>query len=261
MSNGDQSKPVSKLEDLPYYKEEFTAELEKIGINDLEDLKAALADETKVKLIEEEVSGVGPKTIEHWQSAINEKKVSTAKKVAKKSESGNDEDNEEKSIVPAEGSQTEIVETEIVTSKGVEIVEKGGYKVKLKPELDQDTKDLLDLRYDISHARPRFLRQEWFRFPRLGLKWRRPRGMHSKMKHHINYRPVVVSIGYRGPKAVRGLHSSGFEEVMIFNVDQLEKLDPKQQAARVGGGVGTKKRLAIQAKADELGIRILNRTG
>ncbi len=80
MSNGDQSKPVSKLEDLPYYKEEFTAELEKIGINDLEDLKAALADETKVKLIEEEVSGVGPKTIEHLKSAINEKKVSPLRK-------------------------------------------------------------------------------------------------------------------------------------------------------------------------------------
>jgi ribosomal protein L32E len=29
----------------------------------------------------------------------------------------------------------------------------------------------------------------------------------------------------------------------------------------VGGGVGYKKRLAIEKRADELGIRVLNRTG
>jgi large subunit ribosomal protein L32e len=85
--------------------------------------------------------------------------------------------------------------------------------------------------------------------------------MHSKMRRHINYRPNVVSIGYRGPQKVRGLHPSGFEEVMVHNADQLDKVDPKTQAVRVGSSVGFKKRQAIEARADELGIRVLNRTG
>jgi len=85
--------------------------------------------------------------------------------------------------------------------------------------------------------------------------------MHSKMRRHVQYRPNVVSIGYRGPAKVRGLHPSGFEEVMVWNPDQLDRVDPKVQAVRVGGSVGFKKRQAIEHKADELGIRVLNRTG
>jgi large subunit ribosomal protein L32e len=48
---------------------------------------------------------------------------------------------------------------------------------------------------------------------------------------------------------------------MVWNPDQLDKVDPKVQAVRVGGSVGFKKRQAIEQKADELGIRVLNRTG
>jgi len=152
-------------------------------------------------------------------------------------------------------------DVEIVEQAETEIVEKGGHVVKKKPELDEETKKLLALRYEMSHDRIAFLRQEWFRFPRLGEKWRRPRGMHSKMRRHIQYRPNVVSIGYRGPAKVRCLHPSGFQEVMVWNPDQLDKVDPKVQAVRVGGSVGFKKRQAIEKKADELGIRVLNRTG
>ena len=79
------------------------------------------------------------------------------------------------------------------------------------------------------------------------------------MKRNLKRRPHVVDIGFRGPVAARDLHPSGFEEVMVYNVEGLEGVDPKKQAVRVGGTVGTKKRLAIQERADELGIRVLNR--
>ena len=79
------------------------------------------------------------------------------------------------------------------------------------------------------------------------------------MRRHLKRRTHMVDIGYRGPAAVRGLHPSGFEEVMVYNVDGLTNVDPNVQAVRIGGTVGTKKRLDIQAKADELGIRVLNR--
>ena len=78
------------------------------------------------------------------------------------------------------------------------------------------------------------------------------------MPLHLKYRPSKVRVGFRGPKTVRGLHSSGFEEVTIFNVNDLEGLNPKTQAARIGGSVGTRKRMDIEKKAEELNIRLLN---
>ena len=38
----------------------------------------------------------------------------------------------------------------------------------------------------------------------------------------------------------------------------LEGLNPKTQAARIGGSVGTRKRMDIEKKAEELNIRLLN---
>ncbi|HEC32380.1 MAG TPA: 50S ribosomal protein L32e, partial [Deltaproteobacteria bacterium] len=62
----------------------------------------------------------------------------------------------------------------------------------------------------------------------------------------------------RGPKEARGLHPSGFEEIMVYNVKDLEAIDPATQAARIGGTVGTKKRMEIEKKAKELDVRLLN---
>ncbi len=78
------------------------------------------------------------------------------------------------------------------------------------------------------------------------------------MRKNLAYRPSKVRVGFRGPKETRCLHSSGFEEVTIFNVKDLENLNPKTQAARIGGSVGTKKRIDIGKKAEELDIRLLN---
>lgn len=135
---------------------------------------------------------------------------------------------------------------------------------KLKPELDDETKANLELRAATSKRRPKFQREEWFRYKKLSRSgWRRPDGISSKMRRHFKYRPNVVSIGFAGPAAVRGLHPSGFEEVPVFNVADLDKIDPKKQAARVGGSVGARKREAIQKEADKRKIRVLNplRTG
>ena len=149
---------------------------------------------------------------------------------------------------PAEEPASEVVETTA-----------GQYVVKAKPELDEATTDALAKRAMISGRRPAFKRQEWFRYSKLGEKWRKPKGIHSKMKRQLKRRPPMVDVGFRGPVAARDLHPSGFEEVLVYNVDGLEGIDPKKQAVRIGGTVGTKKRIAIEDRADELGIRVLNR--
>lgn len=135
---------------------------------------------------------------------------------------------------------------------------------KQKPVLTAEQQAALDLRDAKQRANPAFRRQEWFRYKKLGGKnapWRRPRGMHSKMRRHYKYRPPVVSIGYRTPAEARGLHPSGFEEVLVYRPEDLESVDAKLQAARVGGTVGARKQALIVSKADEMGIRVLNRGG
>jgi large subunit ribosomal protein L32e len=78
------------------------------------------------------------------------------------------------------------------------------------------------------------------------------------MRKELSGWPKVVKVGYRGPPAVRGLHSSGFEEVMIWNPDDLDKINPETQVARIGGTVGGRKKELINNKAQELDIKVLN---
>ena len=135
------------------------------------------------------------------------------------------------------------------------------HKPKAKPKLDADARKALAKRNAASRKRPAFKRLNWFRYKRLGTAWRKPRGMHSKMRIRLKYRPPVVSIGYRGPAAARGLHPSGFTEVLVHRPEELEALDGKLEAARVAATVGDRKREAIEARAAELDIRVLNSRG
>jgi len=139
-----------------------------------------------------------------------------------------------------------------------EEIEKEEYKVKKKPKIAKEIKKRLTLRKEIKERTPKFLREEWFRYKRVPKNWRRPDGISSKLRINLKYRPNKVRVGFRGPKQVRGLHSSGFEEVIVFNINDLKQIDPNRQAARIGSSVGTKKRMDIEKKAEELEIRILN---
>lgn len=220
---------VKNLTDLKGLNEKNVEELAGIGISNVAELKEAINDDERLKTVIKTCSGVGPKTVSVWKDALEGSEDAVAKA----------DETEEK---------TEVVEAA-----------EGAYVVKLKPELSDETADALAKRAMISGRRPAFKRQEWFRYSKLGEMWRKPKGIHSKMKRGLKRRPPMVEVGYRGPADVRGLHPSGFEEVLVYNVDGLEAIDPKKQAVRIGGTVGTKKRMAIEDRADELGIRVLNR--
>ena len=134
------------------------------------------------------------------------------------------------------------------------------YVVKQKPVLDDATREALALRAAQKKKTPSFRRTEWFRYKRLSRSgWRAPHGMDNKQRRNFKYRGSLVRIGHGKVAAARFLHPSGFQEVMVQNVGDLETIDPETQAARVGGTVGGRKREHIYSRADELGIRVLNR--
>ena len=136
------------------------------------------------------------------------------------------------------------------------------YKAKPSPKLSKEQKQAMGVRSAKKAVQPAFRRHEWWRYVKLGGKhasWRVPRGIHSKTRRHWGYRPPLVSIGYRGPEEARGLHPSGFSEVLVHNEADLAKVDKATQAARIGGTVGGRKQKLIVAAADKAGIRVLNR--
>mgnify|MGYP006422880323 FL=1 len=131
---------------------------------------------------------------------------------------------------------------------------------KQKPVLNEATKAALVLRAEQKKATPSFRRTEWFRYKRLSRSgWRAPHGMDNKQRKNLKYRSSLVRVGHGKVSAAHGLHPSGFREVMVHNTGDLEAIDPETEAARVGGTVGGRKCETIYSRADELGIRILNR--
>jgi large subunit ribosomal protein L32e len=118
--------------------------------------------------------------------------------------------------------------------------------------------ELLAARKKIAQRRPKFIRQESWRYDRLAENWRKPKGKDNKMRKQKSGMPAIVKVGYRGPRAARGLHPSGYSENLVHNTAELAKLDPKTDAARIGHTVGKKKRIEIVNRAAELGIKVLN---
>jgi large subunit ribosomal protein L32e len=118
--------------------------------------------------------------------------------------------------------------------------------------------ELLAARKRVAQKRPNFIRQESWRYDRLAENWRKPKGKDNKMRKQKSGMPAIVKVGYRGPRAARGLHPSGYKDNVIHNTVELSKLDPKNDAARIGHTVGEKKRREIVSKAVELGIKVLN---
>ncbi len=121
-----------------------------------------------------------------------------------------------------------------------------------------DHKNLLKLRKSIKRRKPRFTRQDSHKKGEIKAKWRRPKGIQSKMRLKIRGYKRSVSAGWGSPKKVRGLHSSGLKNEMVFSVKGLDQIDPKTAGITISGAVGQRKRLEIVKKAKELSIMVLN---
>lgn len=124
--------------------------------------------------------------------------------------------------------------------------------------MSEEKQRLMKLRKRINKKRPHFKRFESWRFVRIKDQWRKPRGIDNKMRTEESGWPKSVKVGYRGPAAVRGLHPTGKEEVMVWNAKDVEGVDVETQVARIGGSVGGRKREVILQKTEELDVHVLN---
>ena len=116
----------------------------------------------------------------------------------------------------------------------------------------------LRVRKRLKRKKPIFVRHESWRYDRLKENWRRPRGIDNKMRRKIKGWPSTVNVGYRGPKAVRGIHPSGYEEVLVHNAEELKGINPKTQAVRIAHTVSKRTRAKILVEARKKKITVLN---
>jgi large subunit ribosomal protein L32e len=118
---------------------------------------------------------------------------------------------------------------------------------------------LLKVRTRQKSKKPEFNFHDSHKKKRLGTSWRKPRGLHNKLRQQVAAKGKLVRVGYGSPKAVKGFHPCGLPEMLVNNVAELEKA--QGAAVRIASGVGMKKRQEIQTKAAAAGIKVLNPKG
>jgi large subunit ribosomal protein L32e len=150
-----------------------------------------------------------------------------------------------------------VEETEPVEEEEPVTLVPRGHATKT-PTVDEEVTAALQQR--AREGKPSFAQQITHKKKRIPDSWRRPRGNLSKRRRGIKGKGALVDPGYRTPRAARGLHPSGFEEVLVHTPDAVAAVDGDTQAIRIASGVGGRKRELIEDRAEDAEIRVLNPT-
>ncbi len=89
-------------------------------------------------------------------------------------------------------------------------------------------------------------------------KWRKPHGIDSKQRQKLKAYGAIPDIGYRTPRAQRGLHPSGLRAVLVSNAGQLSALDPSKVCIRFSATLGKAKRAALEKIALDRKFKVVN---
>lgn len=125
-------------------------------------------------------------------------------------------------------------------------------------DMDPESKRLFNVRKVQKGKKPQFKRTCSHKFKRLDTNWRRPRGSQGKQRRKYVAKGALAQVGYGSPAAVKGLHPSGYSDVLISSIAELELVDPSFEAIRIARTIGAQKKALILAKAEESGIKVLN---
>ena len=112
--------------------------------------------------------------------------------------------------------------------------------------------------------KPLFYRQNWHKVQRLGQKvkrlrkWRAAKGGDSKTRLKERGKPARPTIGWGASKETFG-NVKGLTPIRVETLNDFIKFTDKKMQGVIIGSVGKKKQKVLIAKANEMGIKILNR--
>jgi large subunit ribosomal protein L32e len=195
-----------------------------------------VAHETHTKATEEKTHA---KTTEHKETTkVHEQKEHT-KTHAKATE--------EKTSVKSEGKKTHKVKKFILKEKKENKKKSPEAKAIQKTLVDKKRLPIFRGRFGKKNIR-RVSNKKW-------QKWRKPRSIDLDRGLQHGFTP---KIGYRNKASIRGIHPSGYVEVRVANLNDLDNIDTKINAIRISKTVGKRKRNEIIKEANKKGIWILN---
>ena len=106
-----------------------------------------------------------------------------------------------------------------------------------------------------------FLRRNWDRYKRLGKRnkkrqvWRKPKGIHNKMRENRRGYAAIVKIGYKRDKKMRG-RINRLSPVVARNLSDLNSVSRNNIV--IIGSVGKRKRKILFDKIKELNLHLKN---
>ncbi len=207
------------------------------GYNSFEDLNKATVEElSEIKGITEALAEQVLDEVSHFTDEVNAEEAEDVKVEEELEDVGEVEE--------AEAEEEFEEETKVVPTAEL--------------ELEPGSKRLLNVRKRQKLKKPHFVQTDQHKKKKLKDVWRKPRGLHNKKRKYILGKGEMARPGYGSPAAVRGLHPSGFEEVLLSRAKDLDNVDPATQAIRIARTVGQRKRMDIVKKAQSLGLKILN---
>lgn len=121
----------------------------------------------------------------------------------------------------------------------------------------KDINELIKLKKVMKAKKPKFTREDSHKKPSLGEKWRKPRGVHSKMRHQFRGYKRKVKEGYKTPKLLKGKNREGLEFITVTHKEQLN-IDPNKFIVILPKTLGFKKRKEILKICLEKGIKVQN---
>lgn len=113
---------------------------------------------------------------------------------------------------------------------------------------------LLKIKLERKKNRPKFARHD-SNVRKQFKSWRKPRGMHNKLRMRVRGHMNPVKQGYGSP--LRFIDKHGLKLTLVRNPDELKKLNPKEHSVIIGN-IGLKKKMVLVKKCNEIGFRIVN---
>lgn len=107
----------------------------------------------------------------------------------------------------------------------------------------------MDLKTITGRKKIKFIRQDTNRADKFKIKWRKPKGLHSKLRLNKKGHQRTPSQGYRSPRSIRG----GDKFTMIKSIDDIT-----EGKLMISGNVGLRKKIEIVKLVKERGLTILN---
>merc|ERR1712080_517441 len=106
----------------------------------------------------------------------------------------------------------------------------------------------------------KFNRHQSDRYHKVKRNWRKPKGIDNRVRRKFKGMYLMPNIGYGSAKETRHMLPTGFRQVLVHNVKELEVLMMQNEkfCAEIAHGVSSKNRKVLVERAAQLAIRITN---